>query len=536
MRKQPIWDQLQVVNCIEPLDQKFFAGLGPVVKPLLQQMMSQVLVVQVLDINWLQSVVRQVCLWLVELVCACWVERVESVCKQMALRCPKCGSPRKCKSRPNAKMNVKLLGCEIEVPKLYFECGHADCDALGVSITKVLTGLRDGSASAELELSAAYTASQHSYAEASRELEVHHGQTIERTTVRRMALHVEAEAKVFLEQQRKDATSALECREHGVERLMVQADGGSVRTGELVNCEPGDRGFGKTTPKTKRPCRKRRTRNRELITIDVREPGSADPAALDVVVPCMSPDGTNQRPERLLAAGARAGLGDNTLVLGLGDLGSSLPDSFDIAFVDYDSTYSGDWKHVRDYVDGAWAVLDSALQGGEWDKKMRDAIWNRDATGRDNLLDQAYCHVDKTRWDKAERCPLWALDSYLTNNWSRMNAKQFKDMGVDFVSARAECQVRVRTKDRYSVAGAWHADNIEGKAVVRALVAEGSWGTFRQWYLERTATSFEVQLRNRLALAQTEGRIRPMSCIPAPPCEQLEPLDFESLAQEAAAA
>jgi hypothetical protein len=111
----------------------------------------------------------------------------------------------------------------------------------------------------QLELSAAYTASQHSYDEASRELEVHHGQTIERTTVRRMALHIEAEAKVFLEQQRKDATSALACRAHGVERLIVQADGGSVRTGELVNCEPGDRGFGKTTRKTNRPCRKRRT-------------------------------------------------------------------------------------------------------------------------------------------------------------------------------------------------------------------------------------------------------------------------------------
>ncbi len=50
--------------------------------------------------------------------------------------------------------------------------------------------------------------------------------------------------------------------------------------------------------------------------------------------------------------------------------------------------------------------------------------------------------------EKAERCPVWALDSYLINNWSRMNARQFKDMGVDFVSARAECQVQVRTKSR----------------------------------------------------------------------------------------
>jgi hypothetical protein len=326
-----------------------------------------------------------------------------------------------------------------------------------------------------------------------------------------MALHVEAEAKVFLQQQRDEANFSLASRKHGVRSLIVQADGGSVRTGKLVDCEPGDQRFGKTTPKTGRPCRKRKTRNRELITIDVREPGSDQPGALDVVVPCMTPAGYNQRPERLFAAAARAGLDQKTLVLGLGDLGSSLPESFDIAFVKHDSVYSGDWKHVRDYVDNAWAVVDCSLDHASWDKKMRDAIWNRNEAERDELLEQAYCLADGRLLNKFERCPVGALDSYLINNWSRMNAKQFKDMGVDFVSARAECQVRVRTKDRYSVAGAWHPDNIEGKAIVRAIIAEGSWERFRQWYLDRNAIHFQTQFRNRLALAENEGRIRLVS-------------------------
>ena len=126
-------------------------------------------------------------------------------------------------------------------------------------------------------------------------------------------------------------------------------------------------------------------------------------------------------------------------MLGLGDLGSSLPVSFDIAFANHDSLYSGDWKHVRDYA--------------SWNKKMRDAIRNRNEAERDKLLEHAYCFADKTRLDKFERCPVWALDSYLTNNWDRMNAKQFKDMGADFVSARAECQVRVRTAIRSRARG-----------------------------------------------------------------------------------
>lgn len=511
MRQQRIWDPLQVMKHKNPLEQELFTSLEPIVKEQLRQMLSTVSLVQMLDVNWLQSFVRQCCLWLAQLVCARWVLSIEGLARDMAICCPKCGKTRKCKTRPEAKMTVRLLGCDVEVPKLYFECGQTHCDAPGVSITKVLTGLRSGSASAELELAAAYTASQHSYAEASQELEIHHGQRLERTTVRRMALDVEAEAKLFLEQQRDEATSTLASRKHGVRSLLMQADGGSVRTGQLVDCEPGDPGFGKTTAKTRKPRRKRKTRNREIITIDVREPQSDHPGALDVVVPCATPHGENQRPYRFLATAARAGLSKDTLVLGLGDLGSSLAESFDTAFVNYDSVYSGDWKHVRDYVDNAWAAIDCSVDHASWDKKMRDAIWNRDASERDKLLDQAYCLADKTLLNKFERCPIGALDSYLTNNWSRMNAKQFKDMGVDFVSARAECQVRVRTKDRYSVAGAWHPDNIEGKAIVRAIIAEGSWEQFRQWYRERNASRFEVQLRDRLEQAEAEGRMSPQS-------------------------
>ena len=55
-------------------------------------------------------------------------------------------------------------------------------------------------------------------------------------------------------------------------------DGGSVRTGKLVACEPGDEGYGKTTPKTDKPPRKRVTKKREIITLDMREPGKLDPA------------------------------------------------------------------------------------------------------------------------------------------------------------------------------------------------------------------------------------------------------------------
>jgi hypothetical protein len=203
-------------------------------------------------------------------------------------------------------------------------------------------------------------------------------------------------------------------------------------------------------------------------------------------------------------------------------LGSSLPQSFDEAFVGYDSIYSADWTHVRKYVEGAAAVLEDcdeptdnegcdneseAFDSDRWQQQMLDAIWKRDEQSRDRLLHQAYEHRVEELPEWLERCPVHALDSYVSNNWDRMNAAQFKQMDVDFVSARAEAQVRERTKKRFSVPGAWRQENLEGKATLRAIIDEGSWERFHQWCQNRTMNLFQQQLVERLEQAMSEGRL-----------------------------
>ena len=434
-----------------------------------------------------------------------WIAVLERVAKAYFLICPGCGQQRSCKRRLDHVMAVRLLGIDIAVPKLYLQCEQ--CDAPGLSVTKMLTGLHSGEASMELKLVAAYSAAEHSYGKARRDIEAHHQQALERTAVRRMALQVEQQAKDFAERQRAVALSSLEgeARKHGVERLMLQGDGGSVRTGTLVPCEPDDEGYGKLTLKTNRPRRKRPTQNRELLTFDIRQPGQCEPAGLDVMVPVQSPQG--ERSRRMLALAGRSGLGDNTQVIGLGDLGSSLPSAFDEAFIGYEAFYSGDWKHVRDYVDAAGAVLEQ-LDVDTWKRDMRDAIWQRDADKRDVLLAMAHKHrVSHLPDHLQDKCPLHALEHYVVTNWHRMQAARLQAMGVDFVSARAEAQVRDRTKHRFSVPGAWRHKNIEGKATLRAIIAEGSWQDFRAYCLERTRADFLRRLRERLDQAIAQGRL-----------------------------
>ncbi len=238
------------------------------------------------------------------------------------------------------------------------------------------------------------------------------------------------------------------------------------------------------------------------------------------MVPCEATDG--QRAQRMLATAARSGLCDNTVVLDLGDLGSNLPQSFDEAFVGYNSVYSGDWKHVRDYVEGAAVVLEDrggatdnegcegeseVLDSDSWKKQMLECIWKRDEQSRDHLLRLAHEHRVSELPESLERCPVHALDVYVHNNWDRMNAAQFKQMGVDFVSARAEAQVRERRSKRFSVPGAWRQENLEGKATLRAIIDEGSWEHFRQWYRNRSMDLFERQVVERLEQAMSQGRL-----------------------------
>jgi hypothetical protein len=491
---------------------ELITDLQAFVKERIESDLRQQLLSEVVSVDWMEAYAQRVVKALAGAVFEAWKVVLEVLAKELALPCPGCGRPRKCKHRPGQEMKVSLLGLEVEVPKLYLECGH--CDAPGVSITKVLTGLSHGDASLELKLAAAYAGAEHSYGKASRDLQVHHGQQVERTKVRRMSLEVEELAKAFAEELRNEALQRIsgEAKTKGVERLMQQGDGGSVRCGRIEECEPGDEGYGKTTPKTNKPVRKRITEKREIITLDVREPGQLEPQSLDVVVPCEAEPG--QRSKRMLAAAARAGLGDNTEMLGLGDLGSQLPEAFDEALVGYNHLYSADWKHVRNYVEGAAKVLEEASGGSRkefkvdhWQKEMLAAIWHRDLKQRDALLDEASAHRVKGLPEGLNECPVHALGRYLKNNWPRMHAAYLKRLGVDYVSARAEANVRDYTKGRFVVPGAWLQVNLEGKAILRAIIGEGSYEKFCRWCRRRSMSQFERQLQDRLEQAVRDGRL-----------------------------
>lgn len=200
----------------------------------------------------------------------------------------------------------------------------------------------------------------------------------------------------------------------GATSLICEADGGSARTGKLLPCEEGDEGYGKKTAKRGMPKRKKVTRGREIITMDTRAPGETEPRALEVMVPALSPPG--ERGRRMRTMVARSGRGQDTVLRGLGDMGSGLGRAFDKTF-GKPHFWCADWKHVTDYIDAAAKVL-IGLDTEEWNAQMRDSL----------------------------------------------RSKQMQDEGFPFISARAESQVRDRTRRRFGGPATWLEENLEPKA------------------------------------------------------------------------
>lgn len=522
---------------IAELQHKFQVDLMPIVREFVQACLGDLPAWERTSLNTAQEVAKAGEAVMRECVYEVWKEQLLAISEAVGMICPNCGQRRRRRWRHQMPMKLGVMGQELEVPNLYLECRH--CNNPGISIIKLLTGLNSGDASEEQKLAAAYCAAGHSYREASEALEVHHGPAIERMKVRRMALEIEESAMEFAKESRKSALNQLEeegSSEDGPAVLILEADGGKVRTGYLQPVLSDEPGYGKKTAKRKVLRQKRPAVFREVITVDVREPGEIDASALDVMVPAQSEKGELSR--RMLALATRRGMEENTEMIGLGDMGSGLANAFQEAFeaVNPSSRWYADWKHTRDYVYEASQAL-SGLDADNWGREMRQAIWDRDQTRRDELLEQAERDRDQARRDELleqakqrhgerlstdeqeqprserlstdeEKCPVHTLSTYLNNNWRHMYFAKLRARELPIVSARAEAQVRDRTKGRFSGPGVWRVENLEPKATLRSIIAEGRWKEFRAYHLGKTRELVHQELHDRLEQAVAQGRLQ----------------------------
>jgi len=452
------------------------------------------------SLDWLQGLLLTILQVVWQGVVEAWKETLFFRARSLLGECPACGKRRKWRWRRSRRLKLSLLGFDFHLPSPQFECPA--CDAPGLAVVSLLTGLRSGATSGELDLRVGREGVLHSYARATDNLKAHHGQEMERTKVRRSTIKLEGHAMEYVEELRRSADKVILPLD-GPHCLIIEADGGSARTGIMVPCEEGDDGYGQKTPMRGILRRKKTVQNREIITMDCRAPGESSPRVLDVMVPALSPDGERGRLMRTMAV--RAGRGQDTKMRGLGDMGSFLGLAFDDTF-GRPHFWSGDWKHLTDYVDKAAAILvDFDTQ--TWKERVEDALWNRHREMVDYLLSGAFGHLPSPLPDNIDKCPLHALHTYVNNNWNSLWSKRMRDEGLPYISARAESQVRDRTRARFGGAGTWHEENLAPKATLLSIILEGAWEKFAQWYRTNRAAEFHDNYISRWHQAFNERRV-----------------------------
>jgi hypothetical protein len=487
--------------------EELLVAIDAEVCPCVNAYLKTQLIKDAFNLDWIEALAVDVSQRVSQVVFEMWAAILEQAAVQLGLECPVCSARRTICRRGDKSIGLDLLTGRASLPEPYLRCSTPGCEGKGLSVVHLLTGVRSGGSGLLLGLQAARDAAAHSYGQAASDMKEHPlGQDMDRNKVRRLALEIEAEAMEYSESRRCRDLKRLEeqGKPEGVPRLILEADGGKVRVGELRELAPGEDGEGEKTPVRKLDKRKRETGYRELITFDVRRPGEVLPSALDSLVPLTAAEGERER--RMLTLAYRKGLGKGTEVYGLGDMGSGLAAAFDEAFFDHPGFWQADKKHTLDYIRDAAKVLQD-IDTDQWKKQMWTAVFDRDNDLRDTLIGQALANRVETLPKDLERCPVHALKTYLRNNWQHMRFQEMEQKGLPIVSARAEAQVRERTKRRFSVPGAWLLENLEPKATLRAIIAEGAFSAFAEWMIAKHHRLFEAGLNERVTAAVAQNRL-----------------------------
>jgi hypothetical protein len=399
----------------------------------------------------------------------------QDLAEQRAGRCPDCDHA--CE-RSLAVTSVLVDGFTLAVPTGYYYC--RTCKRGRTPVAQWL-GLQRGLTSAGVERHVAALSTRVSFHEAGEQMHEQHGQTIDVGKVERMTYGVARDAETFLQDRHESAVQNLERKpaRKGVESLIVTTDGGGAPVGELHR--PAREQAKKFTPVRKLPVGMRAQTHREMRVILVHPPQQhGEQRWVDVHLSV--PDHPEVSGERMRALAAMAGLGEQTRVHGVFDMGTWIRPQFVQTFGVYHFTICADQMHVLEYLgEGAKALWPGSDQEGErkdWLDQQRGQLrGGRWRTVRDALGDgEQKAVVDARR--------------YLDNHHQDMNYGQLHAQGWPVASGEAEGAVRHQIRNRLDNAGVWREDHLPWMGALLSVRESGLWDEFWAWREERDVNAF----------------------------------------------
>jgi len=410
----------------------------------------------------INDVLRQVRMGLWHTTIACWRDLAE----QHAARCSDCGHA--CE-RSLAVTLVLIDGLTLSVPTTYFYC--RPCKRGRTPVAQWL-GLHRGLVSAGIERHVVSLSTRVSFHETVAQMQEQHGQTIEAGKVERMTYEVARDAETFLQLQREKAVHNLDRTppRKGVACLIVTTDGGGAPVG-LLHRPPLEQAK-RLTPIRKLPVGTREQTHREMRVILVHPPQEhGEQRWVDVHLSV--PEHPEASGERMRALAALAGLGSQTHVHGVFDMGTWIRPQFVQSFGVYQFTICADQMHVLEYLGDAAKAL--------WPQPAQEAE-------RKEWFDLQRGHLRAGRWrtildalGDGEQEAVVDARRYLENHHDDMNYGQLHARDLPVASGEAEGAVRHEIRNRLDNAGVWREEHLPGMGALLSVWESGLWEDFWQW-------------------------------------------------------
>lgn len=349
---------------------------------------------------------------------------------------------------------------------------------------------------AALDRSLTSLSTEMSFGRAAKQMEEQHGHAIDRTLVERRTYAVGEAAMEYLDERRRtlrdDVMDTIGHRP-GVERVVVQVDGGGVPVGELKR--PGVEDATEWTPVRKLPKGRRPKTKREVRVCMAREDGVVEAKAVDLHI--APHNQTEVSGERLYHVALEAGAGDDTHIHCVCDMASWHRNQFEEQFSAHPSrSLCADFYHALEYVSEAGRCLypDSELRKG-WLARQAKRLKGGDRQAILADLAAHNCAEGACVPNDHGECGVRAARRYLKRFGDYMDYPRFREMDLPVGSGAVEGRIRHLVRRRLDVPGDWKEDNLHPMLALISIRESGLWDDFWEWWDERDRVRFRERLR-----------------------------------------
>jgi len=362
----------------------------------------------------------------------------------------------KAERRPTITFHVLFGPIEVESPYLWSGKGGRSARPV-----KDELGLEHLGKTQALERALTDFGAEESFGQAAKRFEEHYGWAVGRTSILRLVEGVASEAETFVEKRFEEASKEFDqplAQRLGAEHVLVELDGGEIRTGKLVPAPEG----GKTAV-LGLPKRLRETEWRDVRIGLARQLDEVEPTYVGKLAPY--PEVVGQ----LFGAACMHGLSQRTKVVACSDGGNGIREEIETQFPNVQ--YVLDHAHAKSQF---YETADAkGLKGDEREKWVAHQMARLHEGDVQLALDELAAHKGKGK------ARVVRLHEYLTRFKDAVHYDAFEKAGFPRGSGEVESAHRTIPQKRLKLPGAWWLEsNVNPMLALRVLRANGWWNEF----------------------------------------------------------